>query len=72
MHEISRAYPGTAELQLLLNLADGQRVSLTSNKLKVEVVPEFRQRIDELLAPGNFRLLTSTPKPKSNGRKRPR
>ena len=62
LHEITRAYPGDCELQLVLNLSDGQRVALKSNKLRVDVQHEFRDRVDELLSPGHFRLLTSGPK----------
>ncbi|MEM8677856.1 MAG: DNA polymerase III subunit alpha [Planctomycetota bacterium] len=62
LHEITRAYPGNCELQLVLNLADGQRVAMKSNKLRVDVQHEFKDRVEELLSPGHFRLLTSGPK----------
>jgi DNA polymerase-3 subunit alpha len=61
LHRISQSYPGDCELQLLLNLADGRRVALTNASMKVDVAPEFRQRVDELLTPGNVRLLTTRP-----------
>ncbi len=64
--EIVRGYPGTCELQLVVCLADGGKAYLKSESLKVEVTPEFRARVDDLLGPGNFHLLAAPPKPKEN------
>jgi len=68
IREIVRAYPGTCELQLLLRTGAGTRVLMKSNRLKVEITAELKQRIDELLGPGNFQLLTIQPE-RSRSRK---
>lgn len=73
LYEITRAYPGGGELQLLFCLADGRRIAMTSGKIHVEINDQFQQRVDDLLSPGNFRLLIASPKAKQNGRRnRPR
>jgi len=72
VREIVRAYPGRCELQLMLSLCDGTRVYLRSNKLRVQVNSELRRRIDELLGPGHFGLLTTKPAPSSAPAKRSR
>ena len=61
VREIVRAYPGSCELRLLLSLQDGTRVHLRSDRLRVEVNAELRERIEELLGPGNLRLVTVKP-----------
>lgn len=70
LYEILRGYPGRCELQLVLYLNDGSRVRCVSNRLKVEISPELRSRVDDLLGPGNYRLLASPPprsRPADNG-----
>ncbi len=70
LHEILRGYPGNCELQLLLCLADGSRVACNCDKLRVAINAEMRARVDELLGPGNVRLLAasaSRPGPAANG-----
>ena len=61
VHEVVRGYPGGCELQIELLLLDGTRVFAKSNKLCVEVNSELRQRIDDLLGPGHFGLITTKP-----------
>ncbi|MFV1964816.1 MAG: DNA polymerase III subunit alpha [Pirellulaceae bacterium] len=61
VREIVRGYPGRCELQLLLRLQDGSRVHLKSHRIQVEVTNEMRERLDELLGPGNLRLITTRP-----------
>lgn len=70
VREIVRGYPGKCELRLLLCLRDGGRVHLKAHGMHVEVTSELRDRIDELLGPGNLRLITTKPatKPASNGK----
>jgi DNA polymerase-3 subunit alpha len=63
LREILRGYPGPTELQLLLCLANGHRVTCKCSDVKVAVNPELRTRIDDLLGPNNFRLLTAPPSP---------
>jgi DNA polymerase-3 subunit alpha len=64
LREIVRGYPGPCELQLLMCLENGSRVLLAATQLRVEVTAELRSRLDDLLGPGNVRLLTD----RSNGR----
>ena len=59
LFEIVRGYPGPCELQMLLCLEDGARVALHSDGLRVQVNDEMRHRIDDLLGPGNLKLVTS-------------
>jgi DNA polymerase-3 subunit alpha len=71
LHEILRGYPGNLSLELLLCLADGSKVRCTCEGLRVGLDVELRGRIDELLGPGNVRLITARPSavpaPKSRG-----
>ena len=60
LREILQGYPGDKEVRLLLCLADGHRVQLRCPDQRVALVPELRQRVDNLLGPGNFRLLRGT------------
>jgi DNA polymerase-3 subunit alpha len=63
LYEILRGYPGTCDLQLVLQLADGAKVVMRSESLRIEIQPEMRTRVDNLLGPGNFRLIAAPPKP---------
>jgi DNA polymerase-3 subunit alpha len=58
LYEILRGYPGQCELQLVLSLVDGTRVPMTC-KTRIENNPEMRRRVEDLLGPGNFRLLAA-------------
>ena len=68
LHEILRCYPGHCELQLMLCLADGSRVACKCDGMKLAVNGEMRGRVDQLLGPGNFRLLTASPNAVAAGR----
>ena len=46
----------------MLCLADGTRVPCNCDTFRVAINPEMRGRVDELLGPGNFRLITAAPK----------
>ena len=61
LHEILRGYPGSAELQLTLGLADGSQVACRCDTFKIRIDAEMRRRVDELLGPGHFRLITAPP-----------
>ena len=45
----------------MLALADGSRVFMKSEGLRVELNAEMRSRVDALLGPGNLRLIASPP-----------
>ena len=68
LHEILRGYPGNCELQLMLCLADGSRVACKCDGLKLAVSSEMQTRVEQLLGPGNFRLLTNPPGAMAGGR----
>ena len=73
LREIVRGYPGTKPLRLRLELADGGCVMLDCPKSGVTIDPELRRRVDELLGPGNFRLMAGSRAPAphaANGRRR--
>ncbi len=61
LYEIVRGYPGPCEFQVMLQLADGSKVCCASSRLRVEIHPEMRERIDSLLGPGNVRLMAQSP-----------
>ena len=74
LHEILRGYPGNCELQLVLCLADGSRVFMKSEGMRVDLNAEMRSRVDALLGPGNVRLIAAPPapaNPQRNGRAAP-
>ncbi|HLA83354.1 MAG TPA: DNA polymerase III subunit alpha [Thermoguttaceae bacterium] len=64
LHEILRGYPGACPLHLHLALADGTQVTCRCKK-GVEINAEMRRRVDELLGPGNVRMVAAT---RGNGR----
>jgi DNA polymerase-3 subunit alpha len=74
VREITRGYPGSASLELLICLGDGTRVQLKSQSQNVSVTAELQQRLDDLLGPGNIRRITArtTKAPSSNGSSRRR
>jgi DNA polymerase-3 subunit alpha len=57
LREIVRGYPGTKPLKLHLQLAEGGSVTLDCAKSGVTIDPELRRRVDDLLGPGNFKLI---------------
>jgi DNA polymerase-3 subunit alpha len=74
LREIVRGYPGAKPLRLRLELADGGVVMLDA-KNGVTIDAELRRRVEELLGPGNFRLIGAATRPAPqravNGRRRP-
>jgi DNA polymerase-3 subunit alpha len=68
LHEIIRGYPGSQDLLFIFSLADGSRVQLKSRRMKIEINSELRSRIDDLLGPGNIRLIRTPPPVNGNGR----
>jgi DNA polymerase III subunit alpha len=71
IREIVRGYPGTCELQMVLVLEDGSQVVLRSQRVQIDVTSELRTRLDDLLGPGNYRLMTAAPKPVRAGSREP-
>ena len=61
LHEILRGYPGNSELQLVLCLSDGSRVACRCDGMHVAVGSQMQARVEQLLGPGNVRLLTAPP-----------
>jgi len=59
LYEILRGYPGNGELQMVMYLADGTRVPMVCRGTKIENNQEMRSRVEELLGPGNFKLLAA-------------
>jgi DNA polymerase-3 subunit alpha len=74
VREITRGYPGSASLELLICLGDGTRVQLKSQSQNVSVTAELQQRLDDLLGPGNIRriIARTTKAPSGNGSSRRR
>lgn len=62
LREILRGYPGNQELLFSMKLSEGEMVHLKADKFKVQVTPEMRNRIDDLLGSGNYRLMMSKPR----------
>ncbi len=61
LREIIRGYPGSQELLFSMQLNEGEMVHLKSDKYRVEITPELRSRIDDLLGAGHYKLLMSRP-----------
>ena len=69
LHEILRGYPGSGDLELTFSLIDGTRVPCRCDRVKIDANnSEMRLRIEQLLGPGNFRLVTAQPSASSGGR----
>ncbi|MEA1952383.1 MAG: DNA polymerase III subunit alpha, partial [Planctomycetota bacterium] len=72
LQEILRGYPGSGSLELLLCLSDGRQVACECRKAKIDINPEMRARVDELVGAENVRLLTAPLTTRSNGRPKQR
>jgi len=68
IHEIMRGYPGRRELQFHFSLSNGSRVQLRSQRLRIDITPELRSRVDDLLGPNHVRLITAPPAPAAKPR----
>ena len=62
LREIVRGYPGSQELLFSMQLREGETVHLKSDKYRVEITNELRDRIDDLLGTGHYKLLMSKPR----------
>jgi DNA polymerase-3 subunit alpha len=63
LREIVRGYPGNKPLHLRLELSDGGTVILQCANSGVTIDPELSRRVEDLLGPGNFRLIGAAPRP---------
>ncbi|TWT71252.1 DNA polymerase III subunit alpha [Crateriforma conspicua] len=61
VREIIRGYPGSKELLITIGLRDGETVHLKSDRFRVDVTPELRNRLDDLMGSGHYKLLMSKP-----------
>jgi DNA polymerase-3 subunit alpha len=62
LKEILRGYPGQQELLFSMQMTSGDTVHLKSDKFRIQVTPEMRSRIDDLLGSGYYRLMMSKPR----------
>jgi DNA polymerase-3 subunit alpha len=61
LHEILRGYPGACEVELAMVLDDGTKLLLKCNSPRVQLCPELRTRLDDLLGPGHVKLIAPPP-----------
>ncbi len=61
LREILRGYPGSQELLFSMSLTEGETVHLKSDRYRVQVTSELRDRIDDLLGTGHYKLMMSKP-----------
>src|SRR6056297_1464539 len=59
VREIIRGYPGGKEVLMTMSLRDGETVHFKSDRYRVDVTPEMRGRLDDLLGHGYYQLLMS-------------
>lgn len=62
VREILRGYPGKQELLFSIRLRQGETVHLKTAKYKVEINQEMRDRLDDLLGTGHYKLMMSKPR----------
>ncbi|CAL1125412.1 unnamed protein product [Cladocopium goreaui] len=67
LQEILRGYPGNCSVDLVLCLDDGAKVRCSCKGVKVGPNVELRRRVDDLLGPGNFRMVGSVPRKSASG-----
>ncbi len=69
LREIIRGYPGYQDLFFTVRVDSGEVVHLKSNKYQVQLTPEMRTRLDDLLGRDSYRLMMTRPQV-SSGPKR--
>ncbi len=69
--EVLRGYPGTRDVMFAVRLDNGDTVHVKSSKSKINIVPELRTRLDDLLGSDSHRLIISKPKLKSGANNTP-
>jgi DNA polymerase-3 subunit alpha len=65
--EILRGYPGQKDVMFAVKIHSGETVHIKSTKQKVDIAPELRIRLDDLLGKPSHKLLMTKPKMKSGG-----
>ncbi|MFO1063741.1 MAG: OB-fold nucleic acid binding domain-containing protein [Pirellulales bacterium] len=65
LNEVLRGYPGKLEVHFALQVRSGETVHLKTKRHRVDVTPELRARLDDLLGEGNHRLIMAPPNLKS-------
>ncbi len=67
LREIIRGYPGYQDLLFSLRIDSGEVVHVKSGRYQVQVTPEMRTRLDDLLGSSSYRLMMSKPQVSSGG-----
>ena len=62
VREIVRGYPGNKDLLLAMQLCEGETVHFKADKFRVDITPQLRERLDDLLGTGHYKLLMIKPK----------
>ncbi len=65
LNEVLRGYPGKMEVALDVQLTEGETVHIKVRRHRVDINPELRNRLDNLLGQGKHRLIMSPPTPKA-------
>ncbi len=68
LHEILRGYPGSRDVLFQISLSDGSQVQLKSHRIRIDIQPELRRRLDELLGPGRTKSIMAPPTAGANSR----
>ncbi len=70
LREIVRGYPGYQDLMFSLRVDSGEVIHIKSGKYQVQVTPEMRSRLDDLLGLGSYRLMMTRPQVSSGAARR--
>lgn len=57
LYELLRGSPGHSQISLVMDLANGMRVSGPCSRLQVDLTPEVRQQVEELVGSQNVRYV---------------
>ncbi|MDZ4850000.1 MAG: DNA polymerase III subunit alpha [Pirellulaceae bacterium] len=67
LRDILRGYPGPRDVLVALRLEEGDVVHIRSGKHRVDINPELRLRLDDLLGSQSHKLIVNKPKMKPPG-----
>lgn len=62
LREILRGYPGSQELLLTIAMSEGDTVHMKADKQKIDITPELRNRLEDFLGTGSYKLMMSKPR----------